>query len=258
MQPRIGTGRPRYARTVTAENIADRVSVRHYVDDPERGPVPTDAVGRLVAFDDDVLVIIDRHRDLHIIARQHVLAAKPIPEHPRRAPEPAVPTRETPFEREAARVLLLDNSGRVALVAHHPTAATTVWTAPGGGRHADETVEEAARRELREELGIEATPGPVVLERTATFAFHSVWITQHENWVLVRLDDVLPGIDRAHAIDDAPLGDAAISSVRWWSADELAATTEHVEPPDLAEIVAALHRDGAPATPWQRVQDLRR
>jgi hypothetical protein len=47
--PRTGL-HPRYVRRVTPEHAGERVSVRHLVTDPERGPVATDVVVRLLAF----------------------------------------------------------------------------------------------------------------------------------------------------------------------------------------------------------------
>jgi hypothetical protein len=40
-----------------------------------------------------------------------------------------------------------------------------------------------------------------------------------------------------------------ITGFRWWTADELASTTEQVFPPDLGTRLQALLRDGPPRSP---------
>lgn len=50
-----------------------------------------------------------------------------------------------------AHSLALTPEGRLILVRHRYAHG---WRAPGGGRHADESAEDAALRELREEIGM--------------------------------------------------------------------------------------------------------
>jgi 8-oxo-dGTP diphosphatase len=56
--------------------------------------------------------------------------------------------------RLAAYAVLSDAEGRV-LLALWNEEATPLWTVPGGGVHLEETVAEAAVREVREETGYE-------------------------------------------------------------------------------------------------------
>ncbi|SOB79945.1 NUDIX hydrolase [Streptomyces sp. 1331.2] len=92
----------------------------------------------------------------------------------RRPPEPQEPPmdRDTyyatrPRIRAKARALFTDTDGRVLLVRLRPwdgpRGQVPYWTLPGGGVEADrETPRAAARREIREELGWEVEPGPLL------------------------------------------------------------------------------------------------
>lgn len=243
--PRVGAGRARYRREVGPEHVGRRVSLRSLVDDGT-GPRPTDRVGRLLTWDDDALLVVDRTGFIHVVDPAALIASRLVPPHPRAAPEPDGGGPDRPIPREAARVLLLDAADRVLLVAHLPGDGRRVWTAPGGGLDPGEDHAAAAARELGEEVGIAAPLGPVVWERTATFTFRGIWLAQHERWFLVRLD---PGA--APDADALPLADPGTAGGRWWTAADLAvvAPPDVLAPASLPEALATLLRDGPPARP---------
>ncbi len=239
--PRIGRLRPHYVRRVTPEDVGQRVSIRHLVDDPERGVVPSDVVGRLVGGDEDALLVVDRAGQLRVIDARRVLASRTVPAHPRLAPEPDVGTEDAPLPRDAARVLLLDDEDRALLVAHAPDPTRRVWTAPGGGLQPGESHEQAATRELAEEIGIEVPLGPWVWSRRVTFAFRGCWIDQSERWFLARIDEV--------DAEAAPLDDVGALDARWWTATELAGTGAELAPAALGHQLALLLSAGIPDPP---------
>lgn len=248
-RPAVDASRATYRREVTAAHVGQRVSVRFLIDGDE-GPRPTDRVGRLLSCEDDGWIVIDGAGTLHVVDPATIVASRLVPAHPRRAAEPTGTSADEPIARDAARVLLLDPADRLLLVAHLPGDGRTVWTAPGGGLDPGETHEQAAARELREEIGLDTPLGPWVWSRTATFLFRGFWLRQTERWFLTRTE----GVD----VGSLPLDDLATDGARWWELAELAALaaldegsdrTDVLAPRALPKHLADLLRDGAPDAP---------
>jgi histidine triad (HIT) family protein len=65
-----------------------------------------------------------------------------------------------PSRPGAAAALVRDGAGRILVV--NPTYRTTGWGLPGGGIDDDESPREGCARELREELGLDLEPGPLL------------------------------------------------------------------------------------------------
>lgn len=230
----------RHVRRVTPDQVGERVSLRRWIDDPARGPVQSDVVGRLLAHDDEVLLLVDRRHQLHVVDASRIVSSRVVPPHPRMEDEPHVGTRDAPLEREAARVLLLDADDRVLLVAHAPEPGRTVWTAPGGGLEPGEDHETAAHREVTEELGLAVDLGPWVWSRAVTFAFRGIWLHQLERWYLARGE-----LDPA----GSPLDDVAVDEARWFSVEDLRTSGVSTGPGRLAEELETLLRTGPPEIP---------
>jgi len=140
-----------------------------------------------------------------------------------------------PVARHAVRGIVLDAEHRVLLVRfEHPVTRESWWATAGGGVDPGETDEQALRRELREEAGLEEFEvGPLVHTRELTFPWDGRIIHQHERFHLVRVDrhDARPTID---------LAAEGVTEVRWWSLAELDATAEAINPPGLAVLVRNL------------------
>jgi 8-oxo-dGTP pyrophosphatase MutT (NUDIX family) len=153
------------------------------------------------------------------------------------------------IEREAARVLLIDRRERILLMRGVDPADPdrgSWWLTPGGGLDPGESHHEAARRELREETGIdiEIPPAPV-WERTTEFPFDGLRYRQHELFFLVRLDvDV-----ELSTASWTELERRAMHEHRWWALDDIATCSDAVYPEALRANVRSLLVDGVPSAP---------
>jgi 8-oxo-dGTP pyrophosphatase MutT (NUDIX family) len=138
--------------------------------------------------------------------------------------------------RRAARVILIDEAGRVLLFRggdpFRPEAGTW-WFTPGGGLDDGETVEEAARREVREETGLTlADLGPIVLTRRIEFEVEGERYDQDEVFFMVTV--VGFEVDNREWTD---LEHRLMLEHRWWTRDELATTSATVYPEGLAQLL---------------------
>ena len=79
-----------------------------------------------------------------------------------------------PVPRTAVRALVVDADDRVLLLRfENPVTRDVWWATPGGGIEPGESEEQALRRELAEEIGLEGhEPGPVVWERAHVFPWN--------------------------------------------------------------------------------------
>ena len=100
--------------------------------------------------------------------------------------------------RSVARVLLFDEQGRLLLLFDPDPEQGGYWYTPGGRIEPGESPEEAARRELVEELGLDVPNlGPVVLRRRARFTYGGRRLDQDEWHLLGRVVSPVVGPGRA-------------------------------------------------------------
>ncbi len=156
--------------------------------------------------------------------------------------------------RRAGRALVVDGADRVLLIRGEDPADPSrggFWFPPGGGVEADETVEDATRRELREELGLEIGDlGPVVMERESLFRMDEVWYRQYDS---IRLVEAPPGFEPPSPESTDELELATVTEIRWFTTAELRRLGEPVYPRRLVALLDHLRRHGPPDPPWQEV-----
>ena len=148
--------------------------------------------------------------------------------------------------REAARAVILDSGGRILLV-RFEFPDRSVWACPGGGLEPGETHEAALRRELREEVGLDLEElGPCVWTRTHIIPFFDGrWDGQVERFHLVETEPFVP----SPLLTVEQLKAEFVTDVRWWTPEELAASSEIHAPRRLPQLVADLRERGAPPSP---------
>jgi ADP-ribose pyrophosphatase YjhB (NUDIX family) len=140
--------------------------------------------------------------------------------------------------RSAARLVLLDASRRVLLFRHSDGHGREFWATPGGGLDPGETVEQAGRREAAEELGAKSVELALLWTGHSNFQFANRRISQTETFFLVTNHSGIlgPEVDHMHRLE-------GITSVRWWSLDEIESSEESIFPSDLASRVRDHLRD---------------
>ena len=142
-------------------------------------------------------------------------------------------------DRPAARILLLSPDGRVLLFRFDPPDRPPFWVTPGGEVDPGESYEAAARRELREETGIDREIGPQVARRVVEFvALDGTPVLADERYFLVRAETEDIVTDGHTDLERQVMRDW-----RWFNPAEIAAHDEPIFPLDLADILAGLTGD---------------
>ena len=149
--------------------------------------------------------------------------------------------------RPAARAIVLDPHDRILLVRFLFPTGKTFWATPGGGIEAEESSEEAIRRELAEEAGLEGVEvGPLVWTRLHIVPFiGGQYDGQHERYHLVRTPSFTP----APRLSIEQLRAEYVFELRWWTLAQLEEADETFAPTRLAELLRNLVVNGVPRAP---------
>lgn len=158
--------------------------------------------------------------------------------------------------RRASRVVLLNGAGEVFLLHARDLHddSRRWWLTCGGGAEMGETPEQTAARELAEETGLVCEPGELLgplATRRAVMEFSERTLHQDEVFFGLQCEDE---IDLADAVW-TEVEKASIVGARWWTRDELRATSATVHPPRLIELMDLVLAGTAPDTPLDLDRD---
>ena len=144
-------------------------------------------------------------------------------------------------KRPSARLLVIDPSGKVLLFrfVHErgPLKGQDFWATPGGALEVNETFEQAAVRELREETAIEvSSPGRQVFRREFVLQLpDGEYVAADERYFVIEVTDSSVSRGGWTSLEREVMRD-----FKWWSVEELERTTDTVWPNELAMLLQSI------------------
>ena len=139
--------------------------------------------------------------------------------------------------RRSARVLVFDPSGDVLLIRFRAETGgkmVTFWVTPGGEIEAGEEPEEAAAREMYEELGLRLPLiGPVHEESGGEYVHLGERVRNEDVFFATVCSREAPKLAGVTAYEVR-----LMQEIRWWSAEDLATRPDKVYPAQLADVAA--------------------
>jgi 8-oxo-dGTP pyrophosphatase MutT (NUDIX family) len=152
--------------------------------------------------------------------------------------------------RHTARLLILDPADRLLMISYAAPhdlepGRRTFWFTPGGGIEPGESAEQAALREMEEEVGL--TGLPLLGEVARRSALNDMFLRAalcHERYFLVRATSDAFDTSRLAETDQDP-----VHAVRWWEIDALLMSDEIIIPRAILTVARQAVLTGPPARP---------
>jgi len=135
--------------------------------------------------------------------------------------------------RRAARIIVLDPEFRALMFRFDVPGRPPFWVTAGGECDPGESFPDAARRELFEETGITADPGPEIARMTPEFVtVEGEPVQADERFFLVRV-----AAARIDTAGHTALEQKVMTQHRWFALEELEHWPEAVFPVNLAAMI---------------------
>lgn len=140
---------------------------------------------------------------------------------------------ETPRRtRRTARILLLGPDDRLLLFRYLAEGFDPFWIMAGGECEPGEDYSDAARRELREETGIDARPLPLGVMREANYVYAGEPVRAIEHFFVHRVETA--AIDTSGHTE---LEREAMQEHRWFTRVEIGDWPETIYPLEILELI---------------------
>ena len=151
--------------------------------------------------------------------------------------------------RKSSRAIVLNKQNQIFLFRYifdFFAEQESIWITPGGALDEGESFEEALKRELFEELGIELSePAPFAFYRTPLYELKSgETVRSEERFYLVRLDET-----EFFYSNWTESENKRMTAGRWWSLEEIKASGEKFFSEDILEILERLSQGEIPKEP---------
>lgn len=120
--------------------------------------------------------------------------------------------------RKSARLIIVDGDGRLLLFKYHDEHQAPFWATAGGELKPGESYLDAARRELREETGLDVAIGELLKERDAVYA---VARSTPARWIEKYFSVRCPARSVVRDHDWTDEEKSTIQAWKWWTLDEM-------------------------------------